>query len=82
MGQIAATHTDGVDFGNIFCYGHQRGHGAEGYALEVHVQAGHDDALAAFGQFLANFGQCIVKKLRLVNAHYLCLGGKEQQAAC
>ena len=82
MGQVAATHTDGVNLGNIFGNGHQRGHGTEGYALKVHVKPRHNDALAALGQLLAYFGQCIVKKLRLVNAHDLCLGGKEQQAAC
>ena len=82
MGQVAATHTDGVDLGNVFSYSHQRGHGAEGYALKVHVQPGHNNALAAFGQFLSNFGQCSVKKLRLVNAHDLCLGSKKQQATC
>ena len=49
VGQSAASHTDGVNFGYIVGDGAQIGHGAKWNALEIHVESGNDYTNALVG---------------------------------
>ena len=69
--QPPATHTHGVHFGHVFGHGTQSRHRPEGFASEVHVQPGHDDALAVVGQPAAHVHQLLVEELRFVDAHHI-----------
>ena len=59
-----------MDFLDIFCYGHQAGHGAERLSLVVCIQTGDDDADATVGQLLAYANYAVVKELGFINAHH------------
>ena len=67
-----------MHLGHLVGNGAQRGHGAEGHALEVHVEPGHDDAHATVGQLVAHVHEPVVEKLGLVYAHHVNVCREEQ----
>ena len=71
MGDVAAADADGVDLGHVFGGGHQRGHGAEGFAEVVHVEAGDDDADAPFGELACHVDDGFVEELGFVDAYHV-----------
>jgi len=74
VGQVAALDADGVYLGDIVGNGAEGWHGTEGDSLEVHVEAGNDDADTTIGQFVADVDQPHVEELRLVDAHHVDIG--------
>jgi hypothetical protein len=68
-------------FCDLVGYCHERRHGTERLASEIHVKAGYDDACAAACQFIAYLDKFIVEELGLVNAYDIDIG-REQEYAC
>ena len=62
-----------MHFRDVFGYGAEGRHGAEGLTLEVHVEPCHDDALARIGQLIADIHQTAIEKLCFINAHHIGL---------
>lgn len=61
VGQRAASYADGMHLSHFVGNGAQGGYGAEGHALEVHVESGHDDAYALVGKFVAYGHESVVE---------------------
>ena len=80
VGQRTALHADGMYLGDVVGNGAEGRHGAEGYAAEVHVEPGNDDAHATVGQFVADLYQSFVEKLCLVDAHDVDVARQQQDA--
>ena len=64
--EVAAVRAYSMYFGDVFRYGHQAGHRAEGLPSEVHIQPGHDYPDAAQGELLAVLRQFIIEELRFI----------------
>ena len=80
--KVAAFHTDGVDFLNLFRNGHKGRHRAEGIAKVIHIKARHYHAHSPVGKGLDHLHQGVVKKLGLVYAHYADIGVHQENVSC
>ena len=78
VGEAAAAHADGVNLCHFIGDGAQGRHRTEGLSLVVHVKSRNDNTDTTVGEFVTHVGQSHVEKLCLVNAHYVAIGGKQQ----
>src|SRR5229473_384393 len=65
---IAAAHADGQQLGDFFGDGEKAGHGLEGAAAIIGVEASHDDAFAEISELGADVHDLVAEELRFVDA--------------
>ena len=80
VGQVSALDADGVNLGDVVGDGTEGGHGTEGDASEVHVEAGDDDADTTVGQLVADVGQSGVQELGFVDADNVDVAAEQEDA--
>ena len=80
VGQVSALDADGVNLGDVVGDGTEGGHGTEGDASEVHVEAGDDDTDATVGQLVADVGQSGVQELGFVDADNVDVAAEQEDA--
>ena len=80
VGERTAAHADGMDLEDVVGDGEQAGHGAEGFAAEVEVEAGDDDADAAVGEFVADGDDAVVEELGFVDADDFAVAAQQEDA--
>ena len=76
--QGTALHADGMHLGYLVGDGTESRNRTEGNSLEVHVEARHDDAYAAVGEFIADLHQTIVQELGLVDTDHVDVGSQQE----
>ena len=62
-----------MHLGHVFGHGTERRHRPERLSFEIHVETGHNDALAFVGQRAAHRHQPFLEKLGFVDAHHIGL---------
>src|SRR5450759_2036388 len=75
-GGLAAHHTDGLKFLNMFSKCQQEGHAAKRLAAKILVQSGDDDPDAAVRQGTHDGDDFFVEELSFVDPNYGCVGFK------
>ena len=80
VGKVAASDTDGVDFTDLFGYGHQERHGTERLTEVVRIQACDYHPFTPVCKFLGDLHQRHVIELRLIYSNHLDVVGDIQQA--
>src|SRR4051794_5620803 len=73
VGRRTADHADSERLGDVFGNREQLGHGFEGFAQVVLIEARDDDALALVRERAADRGEFGVEELSFVDADDLCL---------
>ena len=71
----ATDDADGMEFVDALGQGQEQGHRAEGFAAEVLIQSGGDDAFAGVGKAAAHVGDSPVEELHFVNGDDFDVGG-------
>lgn len=71
FGGVAATHADGEGFSDGLSEGEEFGHGREGAAEVIRIEARNQNLFAAIGKLLRNFNQLGTHEIRFVEANNL-----------
>ena len=71
IGQIAASHADGMNLTHLLGHRHEIRHRAERLAEEIRVQTGDDHPDATVGKLLGHIHKRHVIELGLINPHDL-----------
>ncbi len=71
VSNMPAAHTNSMDLGNKFSACHQAWHRTKRHTPEVHVETRNNYPDTHVGQFVANFNEIFIEKLRLINSDYI-----------